>query len=92
MSSIQQYPFRPSALAKQSVLETTRQAYPFREKAPSVTISTSTTEPRLIEDKEDVIDLTLTIAVLGAICVGFIFMVELMYPGWSVGLLEVIRG
>lgn len=89
----QEYPFRSSALAKQSVIETNPQAFPLRDKAPSITITTTTAKPRLIEDKEDVGELTLTIVLLAAILIGFFFVLELMYPGWSVlGVMEVTNG
>jgi hypothetical protein len=84
------YPFRSTALAKQSVVESNPQAFPLREKVP--TISKTTNEPRLVEDREDVIEFALSIIVLAAIVVGFLLVVELMYPGWSLSVLEVTNG
>lgn len=90
MSHHQEYPFKSSALAKQAVLEADPKAYPLREKAPSIIITPA--KPRLIEDKEDAFELVLTVALLGAIVIGFILTVELMYPGWSLSILEVTNG
>lgn len=87
----QKYPFRSTALAKQAVIESDPQAYPFREKTPTVPVTTN--EPRLIEDSEDAMEFALTIAVLGAIIVGLVLLAELMYPGWSIpSLMEVTNG
>lgn len=83
------YPFKSAALAKQTIIESDPNVYPFREES---IVQKTTAEPRLIEDKEDVLELVLTIAVFGAICVGLLLLVELMYPGWSVLSLEAIHG
>lgn len=82
------YQFRSAALAKQSVIESNPTVYPLREESTAQ----KTAEPRLIEDEEDALEMILTLALLGAICVGFLLLVELMYPGWSIPSLEVIHG
>jgi len=88
------FPFRSSALNKQSVVESAPVVYPFRDKAPALAVVTShvnVSKPRLIEDKEDAKEFTLCVVLLGAIIVGFILAVELMYPGWSLGFKEVFH-
>ncbi|WP_224962752.1 hypothetical protein [Geomonas subterranea] len=81
------YPFRSAALAKQTVIESNPTVYPFREATTQ-----NPAEPRLIEDKQDVLEMILTLALFAAICVGLLLLVELMYPGWSIPSLEVIHG
>lgn len=83
------YHFRSTALAKQTVIESNPSVYPFREES---TAKKNTTGPHLIEDKEDAFELLLMLALFGAICIAFILLVELMYPGWSIPSLEVIHG
>jgi len=82
---MQEYPFRVSALAKQSVIPNQSNVYPFRDIA-------SAKEPALIEDTGDVAELIVIVALLGAICVAFLFVVEMMYPGWSVATLGKVKG
>jgi len=83
------YPFKSSTLAKQSVIETQPEVYPFRTTS---TPEPATTKPVLIEDKSDLLELITTVAVLLAIGAGFMIALELMYPGWSVMTMEVING
>lgn len=85
----QKYPFKSAALVKQTIIESNPVVYPFREEPIA---QKKPAEPSLIEDREDVFELVLTLALLGAICISFILMVELMYPGWSILSLEVIHG
>ena len=84
--SNQVYPFSPSALAKQSMIETQPIVYPLRPITPEPA------EPALIEGPQDVAELAIIACVLVVICFGFWVMLELMYPGWSVMTIEVING
>lgn len=85
--SHQAYPFRSSALAKQSVIESQPAVYPFRS-----TSAPEPVEPALIESPEDVKELVASVTVLIGIVCWFFVMLELMYPGWSVVTMEVCNG
>lgn len=86
----QKYPFRSSALTDQALIEADPKVYPFREDSATETV---TNKPRLIEDAEDATELVLSIAVLAAICVSLLLLVELIYPGWAIiNVMEVANG